>query len=131
VKPAFGQIFSQFLELHLFLSSLPKSREDAEILYGHHEDSLPLQPGLLRYCTMVEVLKDETPNLGGGKEKRPLGWREQRWTAVELSPDGLNLRGAFMANGNMKGLRMEREKVGGLTDVGNVAKVWGFGGKMV
>jgi hypothetical protein len=110
---------------------LPKSREDAEILYGRDEDSLPLYPGSVKYCTVVEVLKDETPNLGEGKEKRWFGWREQRWTAVEISPDGLELNGAFMAKGNMRGLGFEREKIGGMTDVGNVAKIWGFGRRRV
>jgi hypothetical protein len=80
---------------------------------------------------VVEILKDETPNLGEGKEKRWFGWREQRWTAVEISLDGLELKGAFMAKGNMRRLGLEREKGGGMTDVGNVAKIWGFGGKRV
>jgi hypothetical protein len=31
----------------------------------------------------------------------------------------------------MRGLGLEREKGGGMIDVGNVAKIWGFGGRRV
>lgn len=84
------------------------------------------------YCAVVEVLKDETPILGEDREKgRKFGWREQRWTAVEVTADGLGLVGAFQAKGNMRGMGLEREKVGGLTDVGRAAKIHGFGGRRV
>jgi hypothetical protein len=147
-KPALGQIFMQFPELHLFLSKLPKSREDAEVLYGQDEDSLTSYQKEVRYCFVVEVLKDETPNLGvqnnketgkgkgketdRGKEKgEKFGWREQRWTAVEIAADGVGFVGAFQVKGNMRGMGLERERIGSLTDVGNVAKIYGFGGRRV
>lgn len=80
------------------------------------------------------MLKDETPNLGSQSEKERsqsrFGGREQRWAAVEISPDGLSLIDAFMAKGNLRGLGLEREK-GGIQDVGNVAKIYGFGGRRV
>lgn len=95
---------------------------------------------------MVEVLKDETPNLSStsgeevgmgkdvddGNEKGVrFGWREQRWTAVEMTDDGTGFMGAFQVKGNMRGMDLERERIGGLTDVGNVAKMYGFGGRRV
>jgi len=36
---------------------------------------------------------------------------------------------AFQVKGNMRGMGLERQMVGGLTDVGVVAKVYGFGGR--
>lgn len=128
-KPSLGQIFAQFPSLHLFLSPLPKTRDDADRLYGQDGDAAPENVG---YCTVVEVLKDETPILGDDREKgRRFGWREQRWTAVEVAANGLGLVGAFQTKGNMKGMGLEREKVGGLTDVGRVVKIHGFGGRRV
>jgi hypothetical protein len=140
-KPALGQVFTQFAELHLFVSRLPKTRQDAELLYGQNEEAISGQQDSVQYCHVVEVLKDETPNLGADKEKekgkgvekegKRFGWREQRWTAVESTADGTGLVGAFQANGNMRGMGLERERIGGMTDVGNVTKVWGFGGRRV
>jgi len=147
-KPALGQIFTQFPELHLSISKLPKMRGDAEVLYGQDGESLPSYQKEVKYCFVVEVLKDETPNLGVevgdesgngkgkaseaemGKGKR-FGWREQRWTAVDLMADGTGFLGAFQVKGNMRGMGLEREKIGGLKDVGYIAKIYGFGGRRV
>jgi hypothetical protein len=146
VKPALGQIFTQFPELHLFISRLPKKREDAEALYGQDEESSSGYQKDVKCCYVVEVLKDETPNLSStsgegvgmgkdvddGNEKGvKFGWREQRWTAVEMTDDGTGFMGAFQVKGNMRGMDLERERIGGLTDVGNVAKMYGFGGRRV
>jgi hypothetical protein len=137
-KPALGQLFTQFPDLHLFVSKLPRMRRDAEMLYGRdEEDSLPgYGTGKeVKYCFVVEVLKDETPNLGeegesgeGGEGKEVdegrgmrFGWREQRWTAVDVKGDGTGFVGAFQVKGNMRGLGLDRERIGGLTDVGHVA----------
>ncbi len=38
---------------------------------------------------------------------------------------------AFQVKGNMRAMELERQTVGGLTDVGIVAKVYGFGGREV
>ena len=123
------------------------------MLYGRNEDSL-LSYGNrkdVKYCFVVEVLKDETPNLdeeeesgeaGGsgweGKEgengkggRKRFAWREQRWTAVDVKGDGTGFVGAFQVKGNMRGLGLDRERIGGLTDVGHVAKMYGFGGRRV
>jgi hypothetical protein len=83
---------------------------------------------------VVEVLKDETPNPGPQSEKEmpptKFGGREQRWAAVEISADGLAVVDAFMAKGDMRGLGFERENDRRQYD-GNVAKIYGFGGRRV
>jgi hypothetical protein len=113
------------------MSQLPKTRQDAERLYGHDEVEFGGGDGEVGYCHVVEVLKDETPNFAFGSEKEMrFGLREQRWAAVEITPDGLGLVDAFMMKGNMRGLGLEREK-GKMQDVGNVAKLYGFGGRRV
>jgi len=120
--------------------------EDAERLYGEDQDSLPEDERVVKYCFVVEVLKDETWNLGSqeenikgkgrevdnGEEKsggKKFGWREQRWTAVDVAADGTGFVGAFQVKGNLRGMGLDRERIGGLTDVGNVAKIYGFGGR--
>ena len=116
---------------------MPKRREDAELLDGRDES--PFQAGagsgVVEYCTVVEVMKDETPNLEAGKGKKgSFGKREQRWAAVQESGDGLALISAFQEKGNMRGMTMEREKKRGMglaNDVGGVAKIYGFGGRRV
>jgi len=122
------------------MSTMPKTRNDAQQFYGQDDEDVfegKRHQKEVVYCYTVEVLKDETPNLGAQTEKekdqRKFGGREQRWVAVEASPDGLGLVDAFMAKGNMRGLGLEREK-GRMQDVGSVgsvAKIYGFGGRMV
>ncbi|KAF8848676.1 hypothetical protein BDZ45DRAFT_635456, partial [Acephala macrosclerotiorum] len=65
LKPSLGSLFSQFPSLHVLCSSLPKTREDAELLFVRDDQDGPLEPGKVGYCCVVEVLKDEAPNLGG------------------------------------------------------------------
>lgn len=116
------------------MSQLPRAREDAERLYGQDGEEVGGGNGRgMRYCYVVEVLKDETPNLCGcekERNERKFGGREQRWATVDISPDGLGLVDAFIAKENMKGLALEREK-GQVQDVGNVAEIYGFGGRRV
>ncbi|KAG0651375.1 hypothetical protein D0Z07_1636 [Hyphodiscus hymeniophilus] len=137
LKPALGQIFSQLPDLHLLVSALPKTRGDAQQHYGQEDDAdFRTGSGIkeVQFCNVIEVLKDETPNLGSQTEEeryqRKFGGREQRWAAVEVSADGLALVDTFMAKGNMRGLGLEREK-GRTGDVGSVAKLYGFGGRRV
>lgn len=73
------------------LSPMPKTREDSEIMYGQ-----ALSRSHIKYCTILEVLKDETPNLGKGRSTRILGDREQRWVPLVTSDDGLSLTHAFL-----------------------------------
>jgi hypothetical protein len=37
VRPALGKTFTYFLDLHILLSMLPKSKGDADLLYGDRE----------------------------------------------------------------------------------------------
>ncbi|KAI9056025.1 hypothetical protein LZ554_000957 [Drepanopeziza brunnea f. sp. 'monogermtubi'] len=97
-KPAFGQVFSQFPDLHIFLHDLPRGRADAEILYGQDEEILLDDPEAVNYCTIVEVLKDECPIYGSDKDMiggKRFGWREQRWTAININETGTNLVATF------------------------------------
>jgi hypothetical protein len=143
VKPALGQIFDQFLDLHIFIHRLPKSRADAEILYG----DAPSLSEDINYAYVCEILKDETPNLDlflspqvEGK-KRKFGWREEMWVPLLIREDGLGFRDAFAGSGKGtgggKGVVVNGIDVGGRVEervglgVGNVAKVFGFGGRRV
>ncbi|KAL2069041.1 hypothetical protein VTL71DRAFT_15379 [Oculimacula yallundae] len=148
-KPALGQIFAQFPDLHIFMHRLPKGRGDAEALCGGVEspvsDEARDSTRAIKYTTILEILKDEAPTpaplIDGAdsQEARQFGYREQKWTALELdaASGGLCLIGAFQEKGGMRGMGMSRERGGtrveeGLSGgVGNVAKVWGFGGRRV
>ncbi|KAK6587255.1 hypothetical protein PZA11_000545 [Diplocarpon coronariae] len=104
-KPALGQVFSQFPDLHIFLHDMPRRREDAEALYGREEEAGPSDQKSVGYCTLIEVLKDECPILGRDREgERRFAWREQRWTAVVVAGDGTGLVAAFPAEGGTKGV---------------------------
>jgi hypothetical protein len=120
------------------ISALPKTREDAERLYGRDEDVFGgwgrNGQSEVSYCYVIEVLKDETPKRGSQSEQEPserkFGGREQRLAAVEISSDGLGLVDAFMVKGHMRSLGLEHEK-GRVQDVGSVAKIYGLGGRRV
>lgn len=145
IKPALGRIFDQFPSIHLLLSPLPKTREDAEALYA--PDSRSLSPfhtspntnthaqehDVVQYCIVCEVLKDETPDVragraGGGRSRERFGAREQRWAALEVGRGGVALVSAFAEGGGMEAMGLARE---GVKDVGSVAKMYGFGGRRV
>ncbi|KAK0112968.1 hypothetical protein ONS95_014682 [Cadophora gregata] len=153
-KPALGQIFAQFPDLHLLLHPLPKGKSDAELLYSGESDPRVFNEDhtsdigggddrSVRYTTVLEVLKDEAPSLGGihdddddndenegggGESKRKkFAYREQKWTALDVRGDGLALVPTFEDKGNA-GTRVEEGLSGG---VGNVVKIWGFGGRRV
>lgn len=121
-------------------------RKDAEVLYGGDEDPEAYGIGVekgVEYCTVIEVLKDEAPNLGEGKEERWFGMREGEWCAVDVRADGVGFESAFEVKGEMRGLALERkgkdkvhgagrgEMGGGEGMVSSIAKVWGFGGRRV
>jgi hypothetical protein len=94
-----------------------------DLYYGQHNTSIPPASPLnkVRFCTVLEVLKDETPILGDDRERgRRFGWREQKWTALDTSTDGTRLTGAFQTKGNMRGMGLERVEVTGgrTTDMG-------------
>jgi len=88
---------------------------------------------MVGYFTVVEVLRDEVPKLrlGKGEGRGGFGWREQRWCAVEVRDDGVGLKEAFGMGMERRGIGRGIEKGSTETEVGNVAKVWGFGGRRV
>lgn len=149
MKPALGQIFTQFVSLHLFISQLPKRREDAEALYSGDEYGYGgSSTGNVDYCTVVEVLKDECPIIDHDHKKDKssrvvqFGWREGNWCAIRSSADGLRLKTAFEEKSVRRGLRIEANRRSdidtGVTvesriglGVGNIAKIYGFGGRRV
>lgn len=92
-KPSLGRIFDDFLDMHIMISKMPKSRGDAEVLYGQDENLQNLE---VDYCLVFEVLKDECPILGEDRKfNRRFGDREQRWGLFEIDSDGTELVGAF------------------------------------
>ncbi|KAI0143760.1 hypothetical protein GGR57DRAFT_518093 [Xylariaceae sp. FL1272] len=135
-KPNFGQTFTQFLDLHLLCTKIPRSRDDAEayIALGSSEEGIHM-------VWVVECLMDELgfwdwgrlgreigrEDRGGGKgkgkgkrteedERLPVRVsREQRWGAVVMR-DGVVVN-AFRKEG--------------LVDRGAVRVVAGFGGPRV
>lgn len=131
-KPSLGRIFAQFPDLHLLVSPQPRGRADAELLYGGNDEddqSNEQARRRVRYCFILEVLKDECPNLDDGS-KSSFGKREERWMAFEREKEeGVGFASAFRAKEHMMGLGTAK---GGVTaDVGAIAKIYGFGGRRV
>src|SRR5438045_661510 len=60
-KPALGKTFGSFCDVHIFLSHVPKTRQDAEIINsgGGHSRSPEM-------CRIVEVIED--------RHRNRLGW---------------------------------------------------------
>ncbi|RKF62669.1 hypothetical protein OnM2_031029 [Erysiphe neolycopersici] len=109
LKPALGQIFAQFTSLHLFFSSLPRARKDANIVYQktkHPNSNLKLD--LASYTIVIEVLKDDSSNSSFVSKGRTIGWREGKWIAVDLNKDMIDFNHAFPLT--LKGKR-EQEKL--------------------
>lgn len=71
-KPALGRTYAYLIDTSIFLSSIPKTREDAEVAYGGSGDSA----GRWRSVGILEVLKDRYGN------------REGEWAAFEMEPGG-------------------------------------------
>lgn len=127
VKPSLGVIFSQFVELHVLISKIPKGKRDAEILYGQDDD---IQDNVgISFCYVAEILKDETTNptlplslnlstttSPSRKRLHSFGAREQKWTALDLILDPVTgeatgLKNSFMEKGNMRGMGLERRGI--------------------
>lgn len=121
-KPSFGLVFTQMLDVHLLCTRLPRTRADAEALYG-----LTSPLGVRRavgYAWVVEVLLDEAGIWeGGGRvlEGRPRRSREQRWGAVRVRRDRFGLR---MVDAFEKRTDEEEGEV-------RIAVAGGFGGRRV
>ena len=90
-KPSFGLTFSQFLDLHLLCTRLPKTRADAEAVLAPAagaaagDYAATTGSGKTRYAWIVEVLLDET---GFWTPSGKRVDREQRWGAVDVK-DGV------------------------------------------
>ncbi|GJN81446.1 hypothetical protein PLIIFM63780_004980 [Purpureocillium lilacinum] len=95
-KPSFGLIFSQMLDTHLLCTPMPRTRADADVVYGggsntgngddrpdnqqHHQQQAGSSS--VEYVTVVEVLLDEMGLWQGRTGPRPN--REQRWGVVDV-----------------------------------------------
>jgi hypothetical protein len=88
-KPAFGLTFSQFLDLHLLCTRLPRSRADAEALFAPKTATVGHN---VRYAWVVEVLLDESGCWDTATGARTD--REQRWGAVDWK-EGVRIVDAF------------------------------------
>lgn len=137
-KPAFGQTFAQFLDLHLLCTKVPRSREDAEVLFSSTTAGgirQQQQPRPVRYAWVVETLVDElgvwewenAATEGKDSEgEKPLGekWkmvdREQKWGAVEVRNAGCQVVDAFDSMRNMQRMNVEPIRLAA-----------GFGGRRV
>ncbi|KAK7946594.1 uncharacterized protein PG986_010915 [Apiospora aurea] len=106
-KPAFGQTFAQFLDLHLLCTKVPRSREDAEALFSS-TSAAGRQQRPVHYAWVVETLVDElgawewegdAPVDKKGTTKQQKKWktidREQRWGAVEIRNAGCQVVDSF------------------------------------
>lgn len=71
-KPALGRTYAYLIDTSIFLSSIPKTREDAEVAYAGSGDSA----GRWKSVGILEVLKDRYGN------------REGEWAAFEMEPGG-------------------------------------------
>lgn len=85
-KPRFGLIFAQLLDMHLLATRVPRSKQDADIVYGPpapmHANEVSPGPHNVHFVTVIEVLLDEM-GLWEGKTG-PRKSREQRWTAIDV-----------------------------------------------
>lgn len=131
----------------MFCSKLPKRGRDAEVLYGRDRDEVRDEEGGVQgsrgveFCTVIEVLTDECPDLDPKREIRGgrFAEREGRWCAVEFEvvhsegQRGGRFKGAFEMEGEGMGRGGVDVSVKGSTEteVGNVAKIYGFGGRRV
>lgn len=78
-KPTFGLVFSQFLDLHILCTRIPKTKEDADVIFG---GNLAADQGQVSFVTVVEVLLDDMGVWEG--ELGPRRSREQRWGVVDV-----------------------------------------------
>lgn len=91
-KPSFGLTFSQFLDLHLQCTRVPRTRADAEAVFTPAAAAAgDSGSGRSRYAWVVEVLLDESGYWTPTGERID---REQRWGAVDVK-DGVRTVDAF------------------------------------
>lgn len=92
-KPSFGLTFSQFLDLHLLCTRVPRTRADAGAVFAPPAAATAGDFGgtRSRYAWVVEVLLDESGFWTPAGERID---REQRWGAVDVK-DGVRAVDAF------------------------------------
>ena len=73
-KPALGKLYNYLIDLSIFVSSIPKTREDAEAAYTGNDRVR----SLCQYVGIFEVLKDR------------IGDKEGNWAAFEMI-DGVKI----------------------------------------
>jgi hypothetical protein len=129
------------LDLHLFISRVPKSREDSDILYrpsAEDEDRAARQQRVaaVEWTNILEVLSDEVPDyeswtLAAGHEQKGMierkgtkMKREQRWCAIDIV-DGVEIRKAFESGPKMGGRPELRQDA----DATVKARIFGPGGR--
>ncbi|KAG6003125.1 hypothetical protein E4U21_002323 [Claviceps maximensis] len=87
LKPSFGLVFAQLLDMHLLCSRVARMGHDQTQTgtgqRDHHRDGAG-QDGHIRarFVTVIEVLMDEMGLWQGRRGPRPS--REQRWTVVDV-----------------------------------------------
>jgi hypothetical protein len=55
IRPALGKTFASFVDLHLLLSVLPKTKQDARILHGEHSNHIAQK---VMFAYVLEVMTD-------------------------------------------------------------------------
>lgn len=75
IKPNYGMVFSQLLDLHLLCTRIPRTMQDAEAAVQRLGEEV-------RMVWVVEVLQDEIGVWKGTRGDRK--GREQLWTAVDV-----------------------------------------------
>ncbi|KAI1755866.1 hypothetical protein F4782DRAFT_372759 [Xylaria castorea] len=139
-KPSFGATFTQFLDLHLLCTKVPRTRDDAETAIALGTDSEDVRHawiiealldvmGVWEWGKREVVSGDRKRDKGGKEEKEeeegepflpPRVNREQRWGAVDVR-DGVRVVNAFTAGSGS----------GGYVNRGPVRLAAGFGGPRV
>ncbi|EEU47343.1 uncharacterized protein NECHADRAFT_35701 [Fusarium vanettenii 77-13-4] len=75
IKPNYGIVFSQLLDLHLLCTRIPRTMQDAEAAVQRLGEEV-------RMVWVVEVLQDEIGVWNGTRGDRKV--REQLWTALDV-----------------------------------------------
>jgi hypothetical protein len=122
-RPALGRLFTDMLALHLLITTVPRTADDATRLYASPPSPRTPDPDRplpqdaqkeIQYVHVIEVLKDTTPDLDywlgmdltrqnynprdkvrKRMKRRHKQSRSQRWAAFDISADGLGLKNAF------------------------------------
>lgn len=76
-KPALGKAYAYLIDTSIFLSSIPKTKADAEIAYGEDDDTTVWES-----VGVMEIIKDRN------------GASEGHWATFEVH-GGIDLRDAF------------------------------------